>query len=83
MKRAARVRGTVATTCRCGQPWVSVHFGNSGTTEILRACPTVRAEWADVPTYTRGASVPGHEFVVTTKPTHAATGCCNIRHVDA
>jgi hypothetical protein len=63
--------------CRCGRPWRPVRYSNSGTTEVTLACPIAAHTWGANPHVWRWA-VAGHEFVVTTKPAHAATGCCDI-----
>lgn len=59
--------------CRCGEKMLPVFIYNSGTTRITAVCPkTFTHPWAE----------NGHQYLVTTTPEHAATGCCNVQRID-
>ena len=59
-------------TCRCGTKMEPTYARNSGTTEVLLACP----RWGGKPWRSNG-----HQYLVTTTQEHAAEGCCTLREV--
>lgn len=56
--------------CRCGRWMIGAWQSNSGTTYIAGHCPEAEP-------YNR----IGHQWLVRTKPEHAATGCCDTWEV--